>query len=112
MKTFVMLLPSFIFVLAIATMFGFMEKDKIMDKFVREKFTFTEAIEGLKKGNIIHRSGSKRTYVKREITCKGKSIVEYGFGYMGDDSFLEGISFRFEDVLADDWIIEEEKKSG
>lgn len=109
MKTFLALLPSFIFVFAMATMFGIMERDKLMDKFIREKYTFTEAIEGLKNGNMIHRSGSKRLYIKREIICNGKSLTEYGNGYIGDDSFAEGINFRFEDVLADDWIIEQKK---
>lgn len=109
MKTFITLLPSLIFVLAMSTMFGIMNKDKIMDKFVRDKFTFMEAIEALESGKPIHRSGTSKIYIKREIVCKGKTIVEYGNEWSYDEKFSEGVLFKLEDVMAEDWIIEEKK---
>mgnify|MGYP001603563765 FL=1 len=85
-----------------------LEKEKIMDKFFREKCSFPEAVEALKEGKLIHREGERRKYGSREIYFKGEKQTEYGSLY-GDGAFGASSIFYMDDILADDWIIEESK---
>ena len=86
-----------------------MERDKLMDTFIREKNSFVVAIEALKNGKVIWRSGSCQKYLRREVKYPDRTDIQYG-NYIGDTKFRDDIYFKLEDVLADDWIINEKNQ--
>jgi len=74
---------------------------------MEEKTNFFKAIEALKQGKTIHRNLKYPTYyVKSEMMFEGKRIISYLTRYSGDQ-LHDYISFKMEDILAEDWIIEE-----
>jgi hypothetical protein len=101
-------IPSIIIILTFFLTYAFCNGDKLMDKFIREKNNFSNALEGLKKGQTIHRAGSFVKYLRREIIIDGKSSFEYGY-QIDDRDFHPGTHISIEDMLQDDWIIEEKK---
>jgi hypothetical protein len=80
-----------------------------MDKYIAEKNNFSIALEALKEGRTIHRAGGIRKYSTRTLIYREKTIIEYGTTWNDGEDFMQGINFSIEDVLADNWIIEEKK---
>ena len=79
-----------------------------MDKFIREKNSFSLAIEALKNGKTIHRSGNCVKYLRREIIINGESSFQYGWR-IDDREFHEDSHISMKDMLENDWIIEDKK---
>lgn len=80
-------------------------KERIMSK----KYTFYQALEALKEGKSIHRNTKYPLhYVKCDMIIDGKNVQKFLDGF-SDRELRETSYFRMEDILADDWIIEEKK---
>lgn len=79
-----------------------------MDKLATH-YTFEIALKAFKEGKTIYRVGGYgKKYIKMETIINGKSKVQLGTLRSNND-FSTGINFDLEDVIADDWIIQEEK---
>ena len=98
----------FIAILMVSITICAIEREKIMDKLVRDKNSFSIAVEALRQGKTIHRSCDMTYYCSREISYEGKKSVEYGYR-ISDRDFHKGTLFDVNDILANDWIIEENK---
>jgi hypothetical protein len=95
-----------IFHICLLSFFIYQNKTWAMDKF-REHHTFEEALIALKNGKCIRRAKMyEDTYIKTEVTIKGKTHVEYGV-LRENDRFKSGMILNEKDLMADDWVIEE-----
>jgi len=75
----------------------------------KDTISFDDAIQALKEGQRIRRKKEIRGYTKIVI-CEGKTKkVKFGSCLVGtNNSLLDYCTFSIEDVLANDWIIDEE----
>lgn len=98
--------PSIVIVLTVAVCHAYFNREKLKDRFMREKNSFAIAIEALRAGKTIHRSGEAVYYCSREVSYQGKMSTEYGYR-ISDREFRHDAHFDMNDVLANDWIIKE-----
>jgi len=82
-------------------------KDYYREKYLEEKANFFVAIQALQQGKTIHRNIKYPTYyIRMEMVFEGKKTISYLTRGLGDQ-LHQHMSFKIEDVLAEDWIIEE-----
>lgn len=100
-----MFLPSIIIFLTVLITYSFCNGTKIMDKYIKEKNSFSVAIEALRNGKTIYRAGQELKYLRREIIIDGTSSFQYGWRIDGRE-FHEDSHISLKDMLENDWIIQ------
>ena len=93
------ILCAFLFVLMLI-----FERKTITDQFTK-KTNFWMAVDALKEGKVVRRKDGWKTFVKMDTTVNGKH--EEVYGSINKGKFSPGTYLTIEDVLADDWIIED-----
>lgn len=80
---------------------------QVVENIFKETISFEKAIEALKEGNRIRRKSERKGYTKVIIT-EGKNQKEkFGTYWVSDDEkIMDYCSFLIEDVIANDWIID------
>ena len=73
----------------------------------KERMSFPEAIQALTQGKCIRRFENQKCYLKVTTTLKGVSSDEWATMYRGELNSTRGVFFQMEDVLSNDWIIED-----
>lgn len=73
-----------------------------MIKFLQKKYDFTEAFDALKKGKRIRRISENKGYGK--LSASFDHFYTY---WLEDGTTSKYCIFSIEDILADDWIIDD-----
>jgi hypothetical protein len=82
---------------------------KMIENFFKETISFEEAITALKEGNKIRRKSERKGYAKIVITSGKTRKEKFGTYWVSSSSDISDYcSFSIEDVIATDWIIDEE----
>lgn len=73
-----------------------------------ERVGFNVAMEALKSGKCVSRLSGINKYVSRKIEMLGKTEIEYG-KIDSSHKYNKGAIFDYEDIFANDWIIEDKR---
>ena len=80
---------------------------KMIENIFKETISFEEAIKALKEGNRIRRKSERKGYTKVIVTEGKHKRERYGTYWVSDeDAILDYCSFSLEDVISNDWIID------
>lgn len=80
---------------------------QLIENIFKRTMPFNKAIEALQKGSRIRRKLDGKGYTKMTIVEGKHQQEKYGTYWMSDRSLHDYCSFSIDDVLAQDWIIDE-----
>jgi hypothetical protein len=81
---------------------------KVITNLFKETIPFEMAIKALKEGKRVRRKSKRRGYTKVVLTAGKFQSEKVGSYWVDDDKDVDDhCSFSMEDVLANDWLIEE-----
>lgn len=81
---------------------------QMVENIFKEGMPFEKAIEALKEGNRIRRKSERKGHTKVIITEGKKQKEKFGTYWLHDsDKISDYCSFSIEDVLANDWLVDE-----
>jgi len=82
---------------------------QVIGNMFKESLSFEKALEALKDGHRIRRKSERQGYTKLVIVEGKKQKEKFGSYWVSDnDKVNDHCSFSIEDVLANDWIIDED----
>jgi hypothetical protein len=80
---------------------------QVIENIFKKTLSFSDAIAALKEGRRIRRRTERKGYTKVIITAGKDKKEKFGTYRIGDDDISDYCSFSLEDVLANDWIIDD-----